>query len=285
MDLVLATLSSREKASILWVGIFLIWMLSKKGIRGSLSRVLVPFFNKKLLLLYFFMIAYVGIELFLCSKIHLLDISLTKDVIFWILGTAFILLIDSNKVNGGEKYFRKKVFDSLKLVLLLEFIMNFYTFNILVEIVLVPGIFILVVMSTVAGAKDELLPAKKIIDFILAVVGVGIVIYVIANLASNFNELVTFNSVRTFIFPLILTIMYLPFIYFVALIMAYELLFVRLKVLLHHNESLITIVKKKIILLFHINLKDLNNFSSNCAKELLKVKNKKDVDDFFASLN
>lgn len=277
-------LNSREEASLLWAVIILTVILLNKNTRESLTELLKFFLNKKIVILFFFMILYIGMELIVFYKTRLLDTTLVKDIIFWFFGSALVLLLNINKTNEDGKYFKKTILDSLKFIIILEFIINFYAFNLFIEMMLVPLIFFLVAISTVTALEERFSLVKKIIDLVLAIVGIIIVVHVSIGLINNYSDLATLNNLRAFILPPALTILYVPFVYFVALFMAYELLFVRLKSLLHHEKSLIGPVKKKIILSYHINLGRLNKFSSVCANKLLDVKNKNDVNDFFASL-
>lgn len=270
---------------LLWIVVALLWLLSKEHTRKLLFNLLKAFLNWKILLIFLLMIAYVSIELVIFNKIHLANRYLIKDVIFWLFGSAFVILININEANSDKKFFRKMIIDNLKLIVVAEFIINFYTFNFFVEMVLVPLIFFLMAMSTIAGTEKKFGLVKKIMDFSLTSVGIIIIAYAFIGLINHSSDLASFDNLRAFVLPPALTILYVPFIYLLALFMAYEILFVRLDSLLHHNKSLIALVKKKIILSFHIKLKKLNQFSSNCAKEFLTFKNENDVDDFFASLN
>lgn len=280
--------NSREEALLLWIVVVLIFILSKAGARKLVFQLLESFkifLDKKILLIFILMLVYVCMELFILSRIDLMNRVLIKDVIIWLFGSAFIVLININKVNSNKDYLRKMIVDSFKLVIVVEFIINFYTFNFFIEIMLIPLIFFLMAMSTIAGLEKRFSLVKKIVNSILTIIGIVIFAYAFTGLINNYSDLATLDNLRAFTLSPILTILYIPFIYFLALFAAYEVLFVRLDSLLHHNKSLIALVKKKIILSFHIKLKKLNQFSGNCAKEFLKVQNEKDVNDFFASLN
>lgn len=279
------TFNSRDEALLLWIAVALLWLLSKESTRKPLFNLSKAFLNWKVLLIFLLMITHVGIELAAFNKINLVDKCLIKDVIFWLFGSAFIILININKVNSDKKFFRKMIIDNLKLIVVVEFIINFYTFNFFIEIVLVPLIFFLMAMSIIAGMEKKLSLVKKIMDFSLTIVGIIIIVYAFIGLINHSRDLTTLDNIRSFILPPALTILYVPFIYFLALFMAYELLFVRLESLLHHNKGLIGVAKRKIIFFCNINLKKLNSFSNNCAKELIKTRDKRDLDKLFTSKN
>lgn len=279
------TFNSRDEALLLWIAVALLWLLSKESTRKPLFNLSKAFLNWKVLLIFLLMITHVGIELAAFNKIHLVDKCLIKDVIFWLFGSAFIILININKVNSDKKFFRKMIIDNLKLIVVVEFIINFYTFNFFIEMVLVPLIFFLMAMSIIAGMEKKLSLVKKIMDFSLTIVGIIIIVYAFIGLINHSRDLTTLDNIRSFILPPALTILYVPFIYFLALFMAYELLFVRLESLLHHNKGLIGVAKRKIIFFCNINLKKLNSFSNNCAKELIKTRDKRDLDKLFTSKN
>jgi hypothetical protein len=71
------------------------------------------------------MILYVCILVLLFSTIGFWQTNLIKDTVIWSLGTAFVHLININQVTKSEDYFKTILFDNLKLILVLEFIVNF----------------------------------------------------------------------------------------------------------------------------------------------------------------
>ena len=81
------------------------------------------------------------------EKIHFWNISATKDTILWTLGSAFGMYFSLNKVAQDENYFNNVILDNLKIVLLLEFVVNLYSFSLPVELIVIPIVSFIVLLN------------------------------------------------------------------------------------------------------------------------------------------
>lgn len=279
------TLNGREKAFIVWLLIFLFWALTKKNIRISMLGVFKAIFQKKIFAMFVAMFCYVFLVVLLFSKIHIWNASLMKDTIFWIFGSAFVLLMNVNKVAQDEHYFRKILLDTLKLSLVLEFIINLYSFNFWIEMIFVPVIFVIGAMRAVAEIKKEYLPVKKAIDYVLSFVGIFLVIFAVSKIFGDYQGFATTNNLRSFVLPPSMFLAYTPFLYLFALVMAYEILFVRLDFFLKNDKALASFAKQKIFRLCSLNLGKLNRFAKESTSDILNLKDKNDILNLVAKFN
>lgn len=245
--------------------------------------VVKAFSHKKILSVIIATILYTGLVVFILSKTGIWEILLIKDTIFWLVGTAFVLLMNVNKATQDNGFFKKILIDNLKLILVLEFIVNLYTFSLWIELILVPFLFVIIAMSAVAEMKKEYLPVKKAIDFILSAFGIFLITYALAKILGDYQSFATSENLRAFILPPLLTFAYIPFLYLFALVIAYENLFVRIDIFVKDNKALAKFAKRKIICLCHLNLRKLNRFSRESTQELLKISSEEDVANMIES--
>jgi len=279
IDSDLFTLNNREKAVIIWILIFSALALSRKLYRKD---ILTSIFNLLKALvqnvrIFTAMLLYVTLIVFLFYKINLWNVSLIKDTVFWLLGTAVVLLVNSNKASEDKQFFKNVLLNSLKFILLLEFVVNMYTFSLAAELILMPILFIIGVMSALAKIKKEGGPIKKIADFILSAFGLYIIVFVLFNTFRDYRNLVTIENLRALLLPPLLTFAYMPFLYFVALYMAYEKLFLRLDIFFEKDKALARFTKRKIFTLCLVNLRKLNEFVKENTKEFMRLNDKDDV--------
>ncbi|MFA5031684.1 MAG: P-loop NTPase fold protein [bacterium] len=265
--------NTREKATIIWLLIFGVWALSKKNIRSSFWINIKGLFEKKILVLIMAMLVYIGFIFAILSKIGIWNISLTKDTVFWVLGSAFVLLINVNRAMEDEHHFKKIILDNLKLILIIEFIVNLYTFNFWIELILIPVLFMLVAGSAFTKIKKE----KKVIDSILSAFGILLIVFTLVKIFENYQAFASLENLRAFTLPLLLTFAYLPFLYFFALFMSYESLFAHLDFFLKKDLKLAKFAKQKVFTLCHVNLGKLNRFSKGSAQELIRLNNRNDI--------
>lgn len=277
ISFLLNTLNGREKAVLAWLVIFIIWALSQKNIHKSLLGVLKSFFQIKILSVFVAMFAYIILILWLFYNLQIWNVELTKDIVFWVFGSAIILLMNTNKATQDDNHFKNILRDNLKLIVMLEFVVALYSFNFWIEMIFVPVMFFIVAMGAMAEIKKEYSQVKKIIDFALSAIGISLIIFAIFQITSNFQNFVSINNLRSLVLPPLLYFAFIPFLYIFALIMAYETLFVRLDIFLKNDKALAKFAKIKIFKLCFLNLKKLNKFVKESSIDLLNLKDKNDI--------
>jgi len=188
-----------------------------------------------------------------------------------------MLLMNANKATQDNSFFKKILIDNLKFILVLEFVVNLYTFNLLIELILVPFLFVIIAISAYAEIKKEYLPVKKMVDYIMFIFGLFLITYALVKILGDYQSFTTSENMRAFILPPLLTIAYIPFLYLFVLMMVYENLFLRIDIFMKDNKALTKFAKRKIIRLCHLDLRKLNRFSRDSSQELIKISNKEDV--------
>jgi len=186
--------------------------------------------------------------------------------------------LNLNKAAEDKDYFKKILLDNLKFILILTFLINFYTLPLIIELITLPIIVIIVAMSAYAGTKKEYLTAKKFADFILSAWGIFLIIYATTQILSNYQNFFITDNFLAFLLPILLTLVLVPFLYGFAVYMTYESLFSRIDFLIgKNNKQLASFGKRKILKTFILNLKKLNKFSKNSGAQLLKINNEEDL--------
>lgn len=277
IDFILQQFNTREIAIICWIFVLILWAFSQKNIRKSVFGVLKSLFQIKILSVIIAAIIYTGLIVLLLAKIGIWEWTLLKDTIYWFIAVAFVLIMNTNKVNQEKGFFITILKDNLKIILVLEFILTLYTFNLIAEIILVPILVFIGAMSAVSELKKEYLPVKKLFDFILSIIGIFFIVFALGKVFGDFQHIMTSQNLKTLILPSLLTVAFIPFVYLFALIMTYEMLFDRLNFFNKNNPDLIKFTKRKIILACHLNLSKLNHFAKESTQDLMKVKTREDV--------
>jgi hypothetical protein len=255
-------LSNREIAAGVWLLIVLIWALSVGSVRRSILGVLEAFFVKIIVVPFVVMLLYVILMVLIFRKIGFWDASALKDTILWTTSTAFATFFSLNKVAEDKHYFRDAIWDNIRLVLMLEFIVNLYSFSLIVELVLVPIVTFIGIMSAVAESKPETMRLKILFNSVLSIFGLGLLVFTFRELSADFQNLATLKTLRDFFLPPLFTIAFLPFVYLMALYMQYERLFNRVD-FANKDVSLARYAKRRFFAVCHLSLSKLNRFSKN----------------------
>ncbi len=279
MHAFLSLFNSREKAITIWLTIGLVLLLLRRGTRRSLLALLKSFFRWKILLIVLAMLLYVGLEVFGLYRVGFWDASLLKDTVLWTV-TAFVLLLNGTSSDREDHYFRKVLLDNVRMTVLLEFVLNFYTFDLWIEITLVPVQFMFGAMSALAASDRKYLPTKKLLDFVLAAFGLYLAIFAIVSVVRDYHGFATINNLRSFLLPILLTFGYVPFLYATALCASYEILFsVGLLPCQRDHPTLVRYARWKIFWLCFLNLRQLTKFMKDegVGVDLMNLKDRDDV--------
>ena len=245
--------NNREISIFIWVVLFLLWFFSKKGTRKSAISVIQAFF--KLAKWYLLMLLYIAGVVLLFYKLELWDFSLLKNTIYWSFGGAFILFFNVNKALEKEKYFFKIFKDCFKLIIVVEFLSNLYSFNIFIELLSIPILVLTGAMLAFSERKPEYKSVHKIFNGVLILYGLSVLIFSVIQISSSVKPIFTIENLKSVLFGSIMTLSLIPFLYVIALYMAYEGFLKMKKFILKENRSLYRFVKWRIIWKCHLSLK------------------------------
>lgn len=268
--------STREIALFIWFLIFLIYVSLGKSIRDSVVGVIKAFLDKKLVLAFSTMLIYILLVILILSYIRFWDMSLLKDTIIWILFSGIVLFFNINKVKHVN-YFSKLIKDNIKIIVIFEFLSNFYTLSLLGELILIPIVSFFSVVGAFAEYSSKKEESYKKVNIlcknILGLIGLGAIGYVIYKTITEYNLLFSVSNLKSFLLTILLMILTLPYFYFLALFMRYETLFIRVNRLKYKGEGQIKKAKMQILISANISLNKL--FRIN--RDYMSLKSTEDI--------
>ncbi|MGH2732030.1 MAG: hypothetical protein ACRDJG_03655, partial [Actinomycetota bacterium] len=256
----LAVLDNREKAFLIWLLIGVTFLIVHKDIRQRFPPILKLIFATQIGIGLLVMVAYVSLILLIAHKLSLWNPSQLKTTVFWFFGTALVMLFSTNDAIKDDDYLKKVVAKNLRFAVVLSFVINLYVFNLFIELLLVPLLFLIRALIAFAGTKQEYAHAKRFTETIQAIIGIRLLIYVLTSLISNFQNFASLKNLRGFVLPIALTMALLPFMYMVTLYSAYESLFIRIEFWLDKKKELTTFTKRQILKTCSLRLTKVNRF-------------------------
>jgi hypothetical protein len=275
---IIDALNNREIATAIWLTVIFVWALSISGVRRSMRDLLKAFFNKKIIIPLLAMLLYIILMVLAFKKIGFWDVTETKDTILWTFGSAFATYFSLNKAAQDSTYFKNVILDNIKFVLILEFVVNLYSFSLPAELIVMPIVSFIVMANVLAESKPEYKQVNKLFNFILGVFGLYLLAFTFREIVFDFQNFATIKNLRDFFLLPLFSIVLLPFIYVMALFMQYEMFFVRIDIA-NRNLDNAKFAKRKVIATCHINLSKLNRVSKKAGYP--KVNDKKDVLEWF----
>ena len=224
----MSILSTREWATLIWGCIFMLYVLCHREIRKSLWNVIVIFSDKKLRILWEIILLYVLTITMVFCYLPIWENIYIKDIIIWFLFSGLIYCMNAVSSEADETYIKKMLKDNLKFTMILEFFMSTFTFNIWIELAIIPVITIITVMNVIAERKEEYKNVHKLLDSILAIAGFWIFYETIKIGINEYRQLNIINTLVSFIIPIVYLILIIPLEYALELYSKYELLFLRM---------------------------------------------------------
>ena len=241
------TFNNREIALIFYFFLFLLWALTQPKIRESFLTLIKAFFVWRIQVSVFILLVYVTLIIYLLYLLNFWDTFLIKDTIYWTFGVGFILMFSSDKAMKEEHYFIFLIRDNFRFLVIIEFIVGLYVFSLVIEFILMPIVIFFLMLLGYAEVYKEYRQIKNILQTILSIAGISYLSYSLFHIYQDFNHFATYNTLITFLFPIIMTSLFIPFAYFYALVTQYELLFIRVGLSIKEDEKLCRYAKWRLL--------------------------------------
>lgn len=217
--------SNREIAYLFWSIPILIFCLIK--IPKSVQSVTNSFFANRLVTVYLFMLLYTIIEVFFIFQIGFWNSTLIKDTTFWFITFSFLTLYKS--INARNiKDFIPILNDIFKLTIFVEFIINFTSFTIVVEILMLPLISFIGVIKFLSDKNEYNILSKFLVNSI-AIISLIYFSFSIYKTLIDYSKFTSIENLNILVLPVLLSFLSLPFYYLVAVYNEYEQIFMRVK--------------------------------------------------------
>jgi hypothetical protein len=230
--------NNRELASIIWLVIIGLLIQINKSTRQASKNLMKAFFQWKITSLILIALLYSTTIILILWIIKFWNQALLKDTIIWFAGSGFFILMNLNKAEKEKDFFKNILRDNLKLILILEFVINFHQFSLLAEIFILPVLAFLAMLQVVAEREERTIIIKNVIDWIFVIVAVIFLIISIRDITNDITGFADYSNLKSFLLPVILSISFIPCAYLIAVFINYEMLFFRLGFYLKNKKDL-----------------------------------------------
>jgi len=260
-----AIFNNRELALLLWIAVIVLAVLLSK-LRKSLVPIIKILTSKMFLIIFSLIGAYLFGIILLFKYLAIWQNSNLKDILFWLFTVGLILVFKINDAKSNA-YFKGILFSAIKWTILLEFVVNLYSFSLFAEIMILPVLVFLALTQAVAEMDEKHKVVSTFLQNIIAIVGLSIFSYSLYKTVINFDAVLTFQNLVSFLLSSTITILFIPFIYFLALYNTYESYFIHLDFMTVKKDK-VKEVKKLILRIANINLDKLLRIKKNFEKRV-----------------
>jgi hypothetical protein len=110
----------------------------------------------------------------------------------------------------------------VRVTVLVEVFVNLYVFSLALELILLPVLPVLLMLSIVAGSDQRCASVKALIDTVVALIGFALFAYVLYQVVTDWQDFDRTGALRKFALPLWLAAGIVPFVYLLGLYAAYD---------------------------------------------------------------
>lgn len=264
--------STRELATAFWVGAILIAVgmaiVTNKKIRQGFIGVLKCFFNRKLRKLWEIYFLYIGIITLMFSRFPIWKNIYLKDIILWTLFSGLTICMNAVAGEADEKYISKVLKDNIRFTVVTEFLLSTFTFNLWVELIIIPITTAIVLLDTVAEHNDDALAAHKLLQNVIAFIGLYVILQTVRVGILEYRELNVINTLVSFFIPIVYLLLVTPLEYAFELYSKYEILFIQM----HFKEPSDKMVQRKrhlkVIKVCGLSVKRIMLFQKQCIPRM-----------------
>lgn len=260
-------LSSREIASSIWLIVVLIFIFFNPTIRASAFNVIKVATVKQIVIPFFVIFLYSLFLVVLFSKISFWEWKYLKEMAFWVTFTG-IPVCFSAITNNNNHFFISLLKNNFKFIVIVEFLLGTFTFNIFVELLLLPFLTFLFLLQAVADTKEEYHKVKKLLSFALTILGFTIIGVTIKIAITNFVTLDSYDLLIKFFIPIVLSALFIPITYSYAILSKYQELFIMMSFKEPKDKKIRRMHRWNIIKVCKLSYKRITYFRSNYLKEM-----------------
>lgn len=257
---IFASLDSRELATAIWLGIFIIWCLTKSGIRKSLRSLFSATIARPIAMSLTLAASYIAVATVILQSLDMWTIKQLKITVLWYFLAAIPSLMDTPEISKNPASLKKSIAKNFELSLILDFFINLFKLPFLAELIFVPFSALLGGLLAVAQLDKKHAPVQKFLNGILVLIGLGFLVYEAYKLTTSFDEVANMDTLRDFTLPIIYNITFIPFLWAISIYAAYDSVFCRLQFVIK-DSSLHLYAKCLLIMRFRTDIASLNAWS------------------------
>ena len=142
--------TTREIAIAIWGTIAIVFFC----VKSSPKQLIISAFQKKLVFIYLIIIVYLTLIIYVLNKLNIWETTLYKDFLIWFFTVGIISVFNVNKLKTHNDFI-KIIFKLFSISMILEFLISYYSFPLIIELIIVPLFTILTVLLVFATHYKE----------------------------------------------------------------------------------------------------------------------------------
>lgn len=257
-----------------------LWGLSVDEVRKSFRKLIKAACTKVLVIPFICLLGYAALIIYVMTCSPSWKWLYLKDIIMWVLLVGVPVCYKAAEKKIEDNYFRNMLTDNIKWTAVLEFLMGSFTFSLIGELVLqlVMG-FLLIIQSSCKQDKKAA-QLKTVIDWIIAITGLVLIVLTVKLAIQTYTDLGVIDLIVSFSIPLVLSILYLPVAYCMAVFSKYNTIYVRMVCRNKDNTQILRRKKRMVLWCCGLSRKKLIAFDKWYTEYIRTIRSVNDDDAF-----
>lgn len=221
-------LSNREWAAAAWLAVLVVVAVRTPDVRSAVISVINTAIGAKLLTLWATYWIWILLFVLIADRVGIWRPVLTKDTMVWSVTAGVVLLTQFTNI-AGPRYFRRALVRMLSAVALIQYLLNFASFWLPIELLIQPLLAISVIPPRYYADTDEEKTVRRIRVGLLLVLLGGIAVHSIRELYVSWTALDLSLFALQWVWPMLMGAWVLLLVFPLAIVSNYERAFLRLK--------------------------------------------------------
>lgn len=268
-------LNNREISILLWSFLFLTWCIAHPEIRKSLLNLIKCIFVKPIATAISLMAFYVVGLVWLLHQLGLWGTDQLKATLVWSVSIALISLFRIHKTKEYKKYLHDSLRDVFRLTIFLEFIVDYYSFGLIFELIFIPVMALIAGVLAVSETDKKYQSVERLLNRALSLIGLFIIGYSAYMLYYDSSSFLSLSTWKDFYTPPLLSLGFMPFILLAMTYVRYEQASIRLNFLIKESD-LRSYAKKAALKKFHVNVEGFERWLNTLP--FYQINSKQDID-------
>jgi len=218
-------LTNREIAVLFWLAASAAFVFAKESIRKAAVGVLRALFSRHLIPVYATTAVYISLITWFLALVGIWNDSHLKMTLIWAFFVALAEIFRMPTRAGEFIKFRQLFFDQLKVLVIVEYLVDYSSFSLVGELALVPILTFVVLLQSMSEGKEDLRPVYNLSTGILVVALIAYLWAAGREISADFESFASTKTLADFALPPLLTVLFLPYLFGLSLYSIYQTVF------------------------------------------------------------
>lgn len=203
-----------------------------------------------------------------------------KDIVMWVFFVGVPVCFKAAQRSIEDNFFRDMLIDNVKWTAVLEFLMGSFTFSLFGELALQFVLLFLLRVQSSCKQNEKAASLKTAVDWIIAISGCVLIVLTVNVAVETYTDLGIMDYIVSFLIPLVLSILYLPVAYCMAVYSKYNTIYFQME--RRNKDDIKTLRSKKRKIFFYCGLsrKKLIEFDKWYTAYICSIRSANDDDSF-----